>query len=361
MKLQLYVLRQLLVSLAFSVGGILFVALPGLAVSTVHRLPGADAVILLRYVPLALQTLAPYVLPICFLLAVVATYGRLAADREWTAIQMAGVRPLGLLMPPLFVAAVLGFTNHWMLTEQLPHLKARQRALLIEASTSMLRNLRPGRTSISLEDFQLHAQWMDPETRVLHEVFIRRPGTEEEGTLGDRIEYHARTAKLDFSDGVLHGTLTELLQFHPGEQIGQSYHDWVQFDLPLEYLEKPEPSRRARYRTSGEIERMLESGEVPKGQVPSYRFEVQYRRVLASTFLVFLALGAPIGLILRKGTQLGALAASSGVGLLYYILNMRIAKELGNSGTWPPALAAWSPTVLGLLVSIWLLRKALAR
>ena len=76
---------------------------------------------------------------------------------------------------------------------------------------------------------------------------------------------------------------------------------------------------------------------------------------------MFLALGAPIGLILRKGTQLGALAASSGVGLLYYILNMRIAKELGNSGTWPPALAAWSPTVLGLLVSIWLLRKALAR
>ena len=108
MKLQLYVLRQLLVSLAFSVGGILFVALPGLAVSTVHRLPGADAVILLRYVPLALQTLAPYVLPICFLLAVVATYGRLAADREWTAIQMAGVRPLGLLMPlPLHTGAGL--------------------------------------------------------------------------------------------------------------------------------------------------------------------------------------------------------------------------------------------------------------
>ena len=59
MKLQLYVLRQLLVSLTFSVGGLLFVALPGIAVSTVHRLPGADAVVLLRYIPLVLMTLAP--------------------------------------------------------------------------------------------------------------------------------------------------------------------------------------------------------------------------------------------------------------------------------------------------------------
>lgn len=361
MKLQLYVLRQLLVALSFSVGGLLFVALPGIAVTTVHKLPGADAVVLLRYIPLVLQTIGPYVLPMCFLLAVVATYGRLAADREWTAIQMAGVRPLKLLAPPLLVGLVLGGGTYWMLTEQLPLLKQRQKDVLVEASTSILRNLRPGRTSVTFDEFQLDAQWMDAETRVLHEVFIRRPGTEEEGRAGDRIEYHAKTAKLDIVDGVLHATLTQLFQFHAAQEVAQGYSEWIQFELPLGYLEKSEPSSRARVKTTPELRRLLASGEAEPKRVVSYRFEIEHRKALAATFLVFLGVGAPLGLILRKGTQLGALAASSGIALLYYILNLRIAKELGMAGTLPPAVAAWSPTAFGLVLSVLLLRRALRR
>lgn len=361
MKLQLYVLRQLLVSLTFSVGGLLFVALPGIAVSTVHRLPGADAVVLLRYIPLVLMTLAPYVLPMCFLLAVVATYGRLAAEREWTAIQMAGVRPLKLLAPALAVALALGGGTYWMLAEQLPQLKRRQKDVLVDASTSIIRNLRPGRTSVTFDEFQLDAQWMDPDTRVLHEVFIRRPGTEEEGNAGDRIEYHAKTAKFDISDGVLHATLTQLFQFHSAEEVGQGYSEWIQFELPLNYLEKSEPSKRARYRRTPELQRMIAAGEVSEDRLPSYRFEIEHRKALAATFFVFLGVGAPLGLILRKGTQLGALAASSGIALLYYVLNLRIAKELGNSGAVHHAAAAWGPTAIGLVLSVLLLRKALRR
>ncbi len=70
MKLQVYILRQLLLSLSFAMGGVLFVALPGIAVSTVHRLPNADALVLVRYLPVVLKTLVPYVLPICFLFAI---------------------------------------------------------------------------------------------------------------------------------------------------------------------------------------------------------------------------------------------------------------------------------------------------
>ena len=83
--------------------------------------------------------------------------------------------------------------------------------------------------------------------------------------------------------------------------------------------------------------------------------------MLAATFLVFLGLGAPTGLILRKGTQLGALAVSSGYALLYYVLNMRLAKDLGTLGSIPPAVAAWATTTLGLVVSLFLMRKAFRR
>ena len=360
MKLQLYVLRQLLLSLAFAVGGILFVALPGLAVNTVHRMPGADALVLLRYIPIAVQTLSPYVLPVCFLLAVVATYGRLAADREWTAIQMAGIRPIKLLAPPLAVGLLLSGGTYWMLCNQLPLLKTTQRQLLIEASTSILQNLRPGRTSVQLQDFQLDAQWMDPETGVLHEVFIRRPGTREEGNEGDRIDYHAKTARLAIEEGVLRATLTDLFQFHADREVAQSFHEWVEFELPLDYLGERKASERPRYKTSKEILRLLAAGAVEPRLLRSYHFELHYRGALASVFLLFLGLGAPTGLILRRGTQLGALAVSSGYALLVYVLNLRLSKDLGR-GPVPPALAAWTPTLLGFVASFFLLRRAMRR
>ena len=44
------------------------------------------------FMPLLLSEFVPYVLPVCFLLAVVSTYGRLEADGEWTAIQMSGMQ-----------------------------------------------------------------------------------------------------------------------------------------------------------------------------------------------------------------------------------------------------------------------------
>jgi len=361
LKLQRYVLRQLLVSLAFSIGGILFVALPGIAVGTIHRLPGADARILLRYVPLALEGLTPYVLPICFLLAVVATYGRLAADREWTAIQMAGVRPIKLLLPGLGVAIVLAVGDYWMLSQELPLLRTRQKELLIETSKSILENLRPGYTSIQFSGFNLDAQWMDPETGLLHEVFVRRPGTESEGSAGQVIDYHAKTAKLEIRDGVLHAALTDLFQFQADRQLAQGYSESLEFDLPLGTLAPAEKSERSRFKTTPQILRALGDGTVPERHYLDYRFTVHNRIVLALTFLIFLGLGAPTGLILRKGTQLGALAVSAGYALLFYILNMGVANKLGKSGLVLPELAAWGPTAVGLLTCIPLLRRAMRR
>lgn len=359
MKLQLYVARQLLTSLAFSVSGLLLVALPGLAVSTVSRLPGADAVVLLRYIPIALEALTPYVLPICYLLAVVATYGRLAADREWTAIQMAGVRPLKLLFPAFVLAGALGALDYWMLSTQLPLLRTKQKALLVETSKSILENLRPGQTSISFGGFQLDAQWMDPDTKVLHDVFVRRPGTEQEGTEGQVLDYHAETARFRVVDDVLHATLTAFYAFRADTQVSQGYSEELEFELPLDDLAKQQPSERARFITSTEIRRLLATGEAKTRYVLDYRFTLQYRRVLALSFLIFLGLGAPTGLILRKGTQLGALAVSAGYGLLYYVLTMGVANDLGKSGRVAPELAAWSPTVLGVVASLLLLRRAL--
>jgi len=82
---------------------------------------------------------------------------------------------------------------------------------------------------------------------------------------------------------------------------------------------------------------------------------------MSTVFLLFLGLGAPTGLMLRRGTQLGALSVAVGYGLVYYILSMRVGKGLARSADVPAWLAAWITPALFLLASVILLRKALRR
>jgi lipopolysaccharide export LptBFGC system permease protein LptF len=74
---------------------------------------------------------------------------------------------------------------------------------------------------------------------------------------------------------------------------------------------------------------------------------------------MFLLLGIPTGLLLRRGTQLGALSVAVGYALLYYVLAMRLARDLGSDQVLPPLFAAWSVDIAGSVVGAWLLYKAL--
>ena len=89
MRLERYVLAQLAFAFLVAAAGILFIAVPAMAVSAVHKLSGVGTLAVVSYLPLLLAGFIPYATPVALLLALVSTYGRLAADKEWTAIQMA--------------------------------------------------------------------------------------------------------------------------------------------------------------------------------------------------------------------------------------------------------------------------------
>ena len=356
MRLELYVLRQLFVALAFAVVGLLFVALPGIAVSAVHRLPQTDTLVLVRYLPIVLQNLVPYVLPICFLLALVSTFGRLAADNEWTAIQMAGVNPLRLLAPPLGVAVALGATTYWMMAYELPKSKEREKRFLVEAATSSISNLAPGRTSLQLGGFYVDGAFRDGP--VFRDVLIHKPGKGHD----EDFKAFARSAKLTIEDEVLYVDLTEVQPVGPsGEWAGLLGRMQVTVPLSEFVTQKEESFGSPRYRTSTEIRRRIAQGDMSEKQHNRYLYEFHNRMAASSSFLLFLVLGAPTGLLLRRGTRIAALATAVGYALVYYVLSMRFGRELGRGGFIPPAAGAWSTNVVGTLLALGLLRKAMRR
>jgi lipopolysaccharide export LptBFGC system permease protein LptF len=125
MLIQLYVLRQLLAALLFALGGLAVIVFPTVAVQAVNKLGAISVALLATYLPLVIAKLVPYLLPMAFLLAVVATYGRLAADRELIAIHLSGSHPLRLAVPGLMLAAPFVLGTNYLLGEVAPELDYR--------------------------------------------------------------------------------------------------------------------------------------------------------------------------------------------------------------------------------------------
>ena len=352
--LQTYVLRQLVVSLAFALAGISFVIFPGLTVSAAHKLQGAGVEALVRYMPLLAIDLVPYPVPMAFLLAVVSTFGRLAADNEWTALRMAGVHPLRMLLPGLLVAAVLSVGTAWLVSSVSPAWKHKQRLFKRQALSTALKTLYPGRTSIHIGDFYLNS--FRRRGNQFEEVLVYLPGTGER----DAAKLVSDVAHIDLRGDVL------VMEFENAR--------WVQgggdvtianpvIELPLDSLveEDTVPRNRAKFMGNLEILEAVRSGELEPGRAREFTYEFHKRLALSFTYVLFLLLGAPTGVWLRKGTQLGALAVAVLYAIFYYVFSMQIGKELALFGAVPTYAAAWSTTAVGMLFGLVALRRVFLR
>ena len=351
MTLFAYILRQLLLSMVFSLGGISLVVFPALTVSAVHLLRGAGVETILLYLPMVAMGLVPYLLPLAFMLAVVATFGRLAADREWTAIQSAGIHPLRTLLPGLVLALGLAGGTYWMVSSVQPELTHRQRSYHLRAVAQALTTLFPGRTRIQVGDFLLEASRRTENTFYDVLIFLpRKEGVPTKRMVADEVHlaFDGEVLRMSFVQArVVHGRSDATVE-RPS------------LEIPLEELvEEPNSERtRATDNTSAVLEAKLAEGTLPPDLDLRYRYEIQARRALSVCYLLFLALGAPTGIWLRKGTQLAAMAVSVAFALVYYVLSMNVGQELVFKGHLAPWIGAWATTALGTLPALWLLRKA---
>lgn len=365
MTLFLYVLRLLSAAVSVSAGGLFFISIPGVVVGAVQRLGGGHMAAMLGFMPLALLDLVPYLLPIGFLLAIVATYGRLAADNEWTAISMAGIHPLRMMLPGLVLACVIGGFSHWLTTEVSPGLSLKKREYIRNIVVEGFRDMNAGRTEIAYRDFYLSAKSRDPKSNTFRDVTIHLPDSARRAGKSASPSEAGATIIADVAEFTFHGGLMHIELTRPrSADEGHAVHlARVAIEVDVDELLQPKPknNRGWRWMTSRELSSALDAGQIPEDEVRGATFELNDRRTMTATYFLFLLLGVPTGLLLRRGTQLAALAAAVGYALVYYLLSMRLGKALADWGTIPAAMAAWTPTCLGSLAGLWLCQKAFRR
>lgn len=354
MRLHLHVLRELAVAVSFTLGGMIVLALPAVAVSAIHKLQGVQVQAILLYLPLLLAGLLPYLLPLSFLLGVVSTFGRLAQDNEWTAIRMTGRHPLKMLLPGALVAVVLAATTFWMLSEVLPDIRTRQSKYMVAALSDAVRELNPGRTDVQFGDFYLTSRRREGgKSFVDAQVYVPPIGDQPARTLrADRIDARVEAPNI-------------LLVFRNARTIvgaTEVANGDMTLRIDLEELSSKKEGRfdNMRYLTSPRIRAELAAGATGSRR-QDLRYELHYRMSLASVFGVFLLLGTATGLSQTRGNQLKGLAAAAGYALAFYLLHMRLGKQLADKEVLPPEPCAWTAIAIGTIAGVWLSWRAFRR
>lgn len=354
MVLFLYLLRQLAVSIGFSLGAISLLVIPSVAIQAVYALGGVGLQAVLSYLPLALIELVPYVLPMSFLLGVVATFGRLEVDQELTAVRMAGIHPLRLLVPGLVIALPLVVGTNWLLAEISPAWKFARRDFARRAQEDAFRQLSHTRGELDFGEFYLRYGRQEGGHR-FYEAILGVPQVDDE-----ELTVVADWVELSFEGDVLVARLSAA-QVLSGSGEFESAAPVVR--LPLDQLVKSRPKSRdhAKFMTTRELQETLRSGELNAKKREEFIYNVHARHALSLTYLVFLLLGVPTGTFLRTGTQLGAFTGAVGYAILYYVLSLRLGKELASESAVSVVAAAWATDGLFLFVGVWLSIKALWR
>ena len=353
MLIQLYLFRQLLLSVGFSMAGIALIMLPTIAIQAVNKLGAVSLNAVARYLPLVVAELVPYLLPMAFLLGVVATYGRLSAERELIAIKMAGIHPAKLCLPALVIAALLSLGTNHLLDEVSPTLKFRQRSYLLDAEVEIFRNLARGRTELRFGKGSLLAE--EAYDNVYRGVLLDLPGKD-----GPELTIAADEAVLDVGRDTLSIHLQEAYVLTDTARL---YDQSPSYTLKLSDL-FPLPSRdrhKSKYLTNSEMQGELTQGELTAKERQEFVYEIHRRHALSVTYLLFLLLGIPTGVVLRSSTQLGAFTGAVGYGFLYYVLALRLGKVLAETGAVSPIVAAWATNGLFLLVGAVFFVRALWR
>lgn len=373
-KLEWYVLRRLLLGLAFACGGMALVAVPCVLVHAVHKVAGIGMAAVLGYVPILLLELAPYLLPIGFLLAVVSTYGRMAADNEWTAISMAGVHPLRMLRPGIVLALGLSAGLYLVETRLSPSLNYHKRTYGKNSAMQLLKSLSPGRTELRFGEFYLSAAERDPLDRNLfRQVFLHLPASED------------RPNQTIFAEEVQIGVEgSTLLVDLRVPRWADEQHDLrvgrllVRMDLDRMFGTNEKERLHWRYQDSDELAARIERTEallaqggpaalaglsheqrvIPAASLRDASYALHTRQSLALICPMFLLLGMPTGLFLRKGSQLASLAVAIGYALVYYIVSMRIGKLLSVNEVVPTWFAAFGTSLVGAALGLVLLARA---
>jgi len=213
-------------------------------------------------------------------------------------------------------------------------------------------NLSPGRTELHLGSFNLVAAYREGDDFL--DAVIYLPASE--GKKANKIA--ASRVRFAVEGNVM------LMYLHQAHVVSGQFDlssETTIVRIDLEELRSGAQRRydALRYKTSSDLYTELENPALAREESDTIRFEIHERDAIGTIYIMFMLLGIPIGLLMQRGTQLAALSVAVLVAIFYYVLAMRAGQQLAAHHVLSPLLCAWAVNGLGLLLGVFLMRRAL--
>ncbi|MBS1261256.1 MAG: hypothetical protein MAG453_00577 [Calditrichaeota bacterium] len=364
-----YIVREQIAPFFISNALIMFIFTLNLALRMLGRIvgKGLDPLLILEYFFLNLAWIITLSVPMSVLVACLMGFGRLAGDHEIVSMKAAGVGITRMIRPVLIAALLVGGFSLYFQDQILPEMNHRNK--LLESSIKRKRPnvvIREGTFTREIPKQTMLVRDVNPESERLRDVTIFDESNQNQPTTV--IADHGRMTFVDtlgmyqfrLYDGEIHQTERDRPEVY---EVLEYREALFRIDASDHVLQR----RQAGYRGDRELglaelkKRVddLKSRPDPsryKRQIDRYLVEYHKKFAISFAAIIFVLVGAPLGIKLTHG-GLGVSGPLSVVFFLLYWSFLIGGEDMADRGLVHPAAAMWAPNVLlGLLgwALIWM-------
>lgn len=328
---------------------------------------GLSAMVILEYFFLNLAWILTLAIPMSVLVASLMAFGRLAGDREIVAMKAAGIGIVRMIRPVLVAGLlVAGFTLYFQ-DQILPDMNLRNKLL-----TRSIRKKKPNvalREGIFTRDIPnqtLLVREIDEDTGRLLNVTIF-----DESSRVNLSTVKADSGRLAYVDTLgmyqfhlYQGEIHQLKREEPETYEILRYNKALfRIDSPDQMLQRSEKGYRGdRELGLADLQKRinelqgLKNRERFEKQINRYRVEYHKKFALSGAAIVFILVGAPLGIKLTRG----GLGVSGPLAVLFFLIYWTFligGEDLADRGVVAPAIAMWAPNFILAALGVFLIHQ----
>ncbi len=318
-----------------------------------NRVPAAIvAEYLLNVTPYLLYNVAPLVM----LLAVLVTFGLMQRSNEITAIKATGTSIYRIVTPVIVAAGVLATGLFFADQFYLPHTNKRQEALHNQIKGKPAQTyLRPDRKWIFGQNNDIYYyQFFDPDRDQFGNLTVfqlDRPTFSITRRIhADRAHWAENLNRWVYEQGWVRTlNVSAMGDYRPYEVA--TFPDLP--ETPAYFKKEVKQYSEMNYEELRRYIRDLQQGGF---DVVRLRVELQKKLSYPLITLIMAILAIPFSLSTGKKGAITGVATAVGIAVFYTVVS-RLFEAMGDISQLPPALAAWSPDLIFVLVGGYLILK----
>lgn len=359
--LQRYVLKELFVTFLLTLLAFTLILFFGNVIRNLNKFQGIGLGFMVAVIPYLVPYMLSYTIPFSLLSTSALVYGRLAQDNEIIAIRASGLHTGRAISPAILLGLVLALLCMALNDSIIPecHRKAREttRLFLKRLIADPVAGTRVSEGP-ELETSEWKIDYSCFENGVIEEVAAIRIEKDQV-----KEEYYARQGRLSLDEEknmlilkLVDGSRIDhiLDKGKPAWERSVFKEIEVKIAFPFDISRKP---RRLSDYTLAELRALAEDPSGVRWSRAEILTELNSKLALSVSPVVFVLLGAPLGISIRRRSRLLSLAVSVFIILAVYYPTSLLGQTLSINETVPPEVGCWWANAILLLPCLFLLRR----